>query len=41
MQQEPLVRRYARVVLTEDLKCRMQSLLGHGLVMQGLARIKP
>lgn len=38
--QPRLVRRYTRTVLTEDLKGRMQGLLGYGLVLEGLARMK-
>ena len=38
--QPRLVRRYTRTVLTEDLKSRMQGLLGYGLVLEGLARMK-
>jgi enoyl-CoA hydratase/carnithine racemase len=38
--QDSLVRRYSRVVLTEDLKRRMQSQLGYGLALQGIARMK-
>lgn len=37
MLRPPLVRRYARVLLTEDLKRRMQNLLGYGLALEGLA----
>jgi len=40
MRQPRLVRRYSRVVLTQDLKERMQGLLGYGLALEGLARIK-
>lgn len=40
MQQDTLVRRYARVALTEDVKRRMQALLGYGLAVQGLARMR-
>ncbi|WP_011579828.1 MULTISPECIES: enoyl-CoA hydratase/isomerase family protein [Chelativorans] len=40
MKQPRLVRRYSRVVLTQDLKERMQGLLGYGLALEGLARIK-
>ena len=40
LKQERLVRRYARVALTEDLKRRMQSVLGYGLALEGLARMK-
>jgi hypothetical protein len=35
-----LVRRYSRVVLTEDLKSRLQAQLSHGLALEGLARMK-
>ena len=38
--QDPLVRRYSRVVLTEDLKRRMQAQLGYGLALQGVARMQ-
>lgn len=38
--QPRLVRRYTRTVLTEDLKSRMQGLLGYGLVLEGIARMK-
>lgn len=37
MQRPPLVRRYARVLLTQDLKNRMHNLLGYGLALEGLA----
>ena len=37
MQRPPLLRRYARVLLTQDLKKRMQELLGYGLALEGLA----
>ena len=40
MKQPPLVRRYSRVVLTQDIKERLQGLLGYGLALEGLARIK-
>jgi len=40
LQQTPLVRRYTRVVLTEELKQRLQPLLGYGLALEGLARMK-
>lgn len=39
-QQPRLVRRYTRAVLTEDLKLRMHGLLGYGLALEGLARMK-
>lgn len=38
--QPQLVRRYSRVVMTEDLKSRMHGLLGYGLALEGLARMK-
>lgn len=37
MQRPPLLRRYARVLLTQDLKKRMNELLGYGLALEGLA----
>ena len=37
MQRPPLLRRYTRVLLTQDLKKRMQELLGYGLALEGLA----
>jgi enoyl-CoA hydratase/carnithine racemase len=40
LEQPPLVRRYSRVVMTEDLKRRMQTLLGYGLALEGIARMK-
>lgn len=40
VKQPRLVRRYTRMVLTEDLKTRMQGLLGYGLVLEGVARMK-
>jgi enoyl-CoA hydratase/carnithine racemase len=40
LRQTQLVRRYTRVVLTEDLKQRLQPLLGYGLALEGLARMK-
>lgn len=36
----PLLRRYTRVMLTEDLKRRMQALLGYGLAIEGLAAVQ-
>jgi enoyl-CoA hydratase/carnithine racemase len=36
MQRPPLVRRYARVLLTQDIKRRMHDLLGYGLALEGL-----
>lgn len=36
-----LLRRYARVLLTQDLKRRMQDLLGYGLALEGLAATQP
>jgi len=40
LEQTQLVRRYSRVVLTEELKQRLQPLLGYGLALEGLARMK-
>jgi hypothetical protein len=40
LKQPQLVRRYTRVVLTEELKQRLQPLLGYGLALEGLARMK-
>ena len=40
LQQTRLVRRYTRVVLTEELKQRLQPLLGYGLALEGIARMK-
>ncbi len=40
LQQTELVRRYSRVLLTEDLKSRLQAQLSHGLALEGLARMK-
>ena len=38
--QPRLVRRYTRTVLTEDLRAKMHGLLGYGLALEGLARMK-
>lgn len=35
-----LLRRYARVMLTQDLKKRMHELLGYGLALEGLAAVQ-
>ncbi|MDL5160511.1 enoyl-CoA hydratase/isomerase family protein [Actinomycetospora termitidis] len=40
LQQPRLVRRYSRTVLTEDLRQRLHGLLGYGLALEGLARMK-
>jgi enoyl-CoA hydratase/carnithine racemase len=40
LKQTQLVRRYTRVVLTEELKQRLQPLLGYGLALEGIARMK-
>ncbi len=37
LKRPPLIRRYARVLLTQDLKRRMHDLLGYGLALEGLA----
>ena len=37
MRRPPLVRRYSRILLTQDLKKRMQDLLGLGLSLESLA----
>jgi enoyl-CoA hydratase/carnithine racemase len=37
LQQPRLVRRYTRVLLTQDLRRRMHDLLGYGLALEGLA----
>jgi enoyl-CoA hydratase/carnithine racemase len=36
----PLLRRYTRVMLTQDLKKRMHDLLGYGLALEGLAAVQ-
>jgi len=36
----PLLRRYTRVMLTQDLKTRMHDLLGYGLAVEGLAAVQ-
>ena len=38
--QPRLVRRYTRSLLTEDLRARMHGLLGYGLALEGIARMK-
>jgi len=40
LKQTRLVRRYTRVVMTEELKQRLQPLLGYGLALEGIARMK-
>lgn len=37
LQQSQLVRRYTRVLMTQELKRRMHDLLGYGLALEGLA----
>ncbi len=37
LRRPPLLRRYARVLLTQDLKKRMHELLGYGLALEGLS----
>ena len=39
-QRPPLLRRYTRVLLTQDLKRRMHELLGYGLALEGLAAVQ-
>ena len=39
-QRPPLLRRYTRVMLTQDLKKRMHELLGYGLALEGLAAVQ-
>jgi hypothetical protein len=41
LEQTELVRRYSRVVMTEDIKRRLHDLLGYGLALEGLARMRP
>ncbi|TBH46180.1 enoyl-CoA hydratase/isomerase family protein [Rhizobium leguminosarum] len=38
--QPKLVRRYTRIALTEEIRSRMQGLLGYGLALEGMARMK-
>ena len=38
--QPKLVRRYTRIVLTEDLRARMHGLLAYGLALEGMARMR-
>jgi enoyl-CoA hydratase/carnithine racemase len=40
LEQPRLVRRYSRTVLTEDLRLRLHGLLGYGLALEGIARMK-
>jgi enoyl-CoA hydratase/carnithine racemase len=37
----PLLRRYARTLLTQDIRRRMHELLGYGLALEGLAATQP
>ncbi len=39
-QRPPLLRRYTRVMLTQDIKKRMHDLLGYGLALEGLAAVQ-
>lgn len=39
-QRPPLLRRYTRVMLTQDYKKRMHELLGYGLALEGLAAVQ-
>ena len=40
MERPPLLRRYSRVLLTQDLKQRMHDLLGYGLALEGLGMVQ-
>jgi enoyl-CoA hydratase/carnithine racemase len=40
LKQPRLVRRYTRIALTEELRGRMHGLLGYGLALEGMARMK-
>jgi hypothetical protein len=40
LQQTQLVRRYASVALTEELKQRLQRLLGYKFALEGFARME-
>ena len=40
LQQPRLVRRYTRSLLTEELRSRLNGLLGYGLALEGMARMK-
>lgn len=40
LRRPPLVRRYARVLVTHELKRRMHDLLGYGLALEGMALMK-
>jgi enoyl-CoA hydratase/carnithine racemase len=40
LQQPRLVRRYTRACVTHELKARLHDLLGYGLALEGLARMK-
>ncbi len=40
MKQPRLVRRYTRMILTEELRGKLHGLLGYGLALEGLARMR-
>jgi enoyl-CoA hydratase/carnithine racemase len=40
LEQPRLVRRYTRTCLNQELKARLHDVLGYGLALEGLARMK-